>query len=66
MRIEEIMDDTQATTAHQAAMDAWVRQTEQIKVKRAKLAADKATQRATKAQQRLRKVQVIPKPGDLS
>ena len=61
MRIEEIMDDTQATTvAHQAAMDALVRQTEQIKVKRAKLAADKAQQKATKAQQRLRKVQVRP------
>ena len=62
MRIEEIMDDdTQATTvAHQAAMDALVRQTEQIKVKRAKLAADKAQQRANETQKRLRKVQSKP------
>ena len=58
MRIEEIMDDTQATTVHKSAMDALVRQTEQIKVKKAKLAAANAKQRASEAQGRLRKVQL--------
>ena len=58
MRLEEIMD-TQ-TIANQSATDALKRQADQIKLKKAKLDADKATQRAIEAQQRLRKVHAKP------
>jgi hypothetical protein len=64
MRIEEIIDlqeieDLQAL-ANKSQTDALNRQSKQIKVKRAKLAADRAQQKSTKAQQKLRKVQAKP------
>ena len=64
MRIEEIMDlqeieDLQAL-ANKSQTDALNRQSKQIKVKRAKLTADQAKQRSTKAEQKLRTVQAKP------
>jgi hypothetical protein len=55
MRIEEIVDTR--TITNQSATDALKREAQQIRVKKAKLAADKSQQRAVKAQQRVRKVQ---------
>jgi hypothetical protein len=53
MRIEEIVD--LQSLADKSQTDALKRQSKQIKVKKAKLAADKAQRRVVATQQRLRK-----------